>query len=293
MKNIKNYKLLVAHDKKIRETYKKISLELLNDDYSNVKISCKNLLELIKVETKMLDKMSEEELSYYVLIADTIFTMDEVDDETFRASEKITQAYKAKFEKCVEYDFSEEEDDFEKLTRTAFEFGYSQKDLDRYFEYEQAYRYNAVCYACKMILNDELGIKKSNPKFYNELKETCIQNLIYYAFHSYEVECYILSHNMQMDYVEENYDDYFNSLNEKECKNIINMDKDASDNEDAINAYITLENIYRFRCYLHSLGRRELTNIFDYIIFLKESHSSKMLDYYENIVIDKINDLAR
>ena len=74
------------------------------------KVSCKNILELIKIETSMLDKMTKEELEYYVDLADIIFTMDEVDDESYRASEKIVQTYMAKFEKPLEYDFSDEEE---------------------------------------------------------------------------------------------------------------------------------------------------------------------------------------
>ena len=46
--------------------------------------------------------------------------------------------------------------------------------------------------------------------------------------------------------------------------------------------FTNLEDTYKLKCYLHSLERTELTNIFDYILHLKEEHSSKMLDYYEN-----------
>lgn len=293
MKNSNSFELLIAHDKKIGEAYKKLCMDLINNDFEQSKVSCKNILELIKIETSMLDKMTKEELEYYVDLADIIFTMDEVDDETYRASEKIVQTYMAKFEKPLEYDFSDEEEDFEKLSRIIPDFAFTQEELDRYFQYNQTYKYNAMCYASKIILNDELCIKSNNSKFYDLLRKKCIHNLIYYAYHSYEVECYILSHNMQMDYVPEIYDDYFNPLNVEECKKIISKWKDASDNQNPDCCFTNLEDTYKLKCYLHSLERTELTNIFDYILHLKEEHSSKMLDYYENIVLEKIDDLSR
>ena len=97
MKNSNSFELLIAHDKKIGEAYKKLCMDLINNDFEQSKVSCKNILELIKIETSMLDKMTKEELEYYVDLADIIFTMDEVDDETYRASEKIVQTYMAKF----------------------------------------------------------------------------------------------------------------------------------------------------------------------------------------------------
>ena len=79
MKNSNSFELLIAHDKKIGEAYKKLCMDLINNDFEQSKVSCKNILELIKIETSMLDKMTKEELEYYVDLADIIFTMDEVD----------------------------------------------------------------------------------------------------------------------------------------------------------------------------------------------------------------------
>ena len=50
MKNSNSFELLIAHDKKIGEAYKKLCMDLINNDFEQSKVSCKNILELIKTK---------------------------------------------------------------------------------------------------------------------------------------------------------------------------------------------------------------------------------------------------
>ena len=109
MKNSNSFELLIAHDKKIGEAYKKLCMDLINNDFEQSKVSCKNILELIKIETSMLDKMTKEELENKI----ATFTGGRVAEElvfgdvTTGASNDIEQATKLARAIITRYGMSE------------------------------------------------------------------------------------------------------------------------------------------------------------------------------------------
>ena len=144
-------------------------------------------------------------------------------------------------------------------------------------KYEYGHRIELID-ACIMEIYFSVNMVNEGIKYINGVsteKKSDIYNLILSALKEKEL-----------------YDDYFNQLNVEECIKIISKWKDASDNANLDCCFTNLEDIYKFKCYLHSLERSELTYILDYIDVLKKDHFGKMLVYYENVVVDKINDLS-
>lgn len=269
MKNNDKFKRLINIDKIIKNAYGKLKTYLFYEDKENIKLVCKFILSLKKIENSILNSMTDDELCYAVDLVDILFTMSTVDDETIRASKLILNLYDYRHE-------NDEED-----------ISYNFTD---YGVYDNAYYYNAMCYTKNVIVHDELGIKKSNEKFYNTLKKTYYEMLTKYAYENYNMENYLLESEMALVYQNEGFFEYsFLDV----CKNIVLEGSDIKENEDAVHIITTLENNYIFKSIISSLNDDELDDLLTFIKDIKTKHNGKMLNYYENIVVNILNDLAR
>lgn len=89
MKNNDKFKRLINIDKIIKNAYGKLKTYLFYEDKENIKLVCKFILSLKKIENSILNSMTDDELCYAVDLVDILFTMSTVDDETIRASKLI------------------------------------------------------------------------------------------------------------------------------------------------------------------------------------------------------------
>ena len=267
MKNNDKFKRLINIDKIIKNAYGKLKTYLFYEDKENIKLVCKFILSLKKIENSILNSMTDDELCYAVDLVDILFTMSTVDDETIRASKLILNLYDYRHE-------NDEED-----------ISYNFTD---YGVYDNAYYYNAMCYTKNVIVHDELGIKKSNEKFYNTLKKTYYEMLTKYAYENYNMENYLLESEMTLVYQNEGFFEYsFLDV----CKNIVLEGSDIKENEDAVHIITTLENNYIFKSIISSLNDDELYDLLTFIKDIKTKHNDKMLNYYENIVVNILTNL--